>query len=132
MSKSKEPKVMSYFLFMQEQRKVVPGWSNKSNHELQALCDPLWRKLEKSEKEKYKKMKKEHREKERQADEVRFASVMHTDIRTKVLVGQVDKPDIVWVTRVKEMELVQKQLFPDSNGSLGVGDDWDCCRVQVQ
>jgi len=101
---------MSYFLFMQEQRKVVPGWSNKSNHELQALCDPLWRKLDKSEKEKYKKMKKEHREKERQADEVRFASVMHTDIRTKVLVGQVDKPDIVWVTRVKEMEVVQKQL----------------------
>ena len=40
-------------------------------------------------------------------DEQRFSSVMWTDSRTKVVVGQVDKPDIVWVTQVKEMEDVQ-------------------------
>jgi len=105
-----KPKVFSYFLFMQEQRKLVPGWANKSNNELQALCDPLWRKLDKAEKEKYKNMKKAHKEKERLEDEKRFASVMRVDIKTKVVVGQVDRPDIVWVTKVKEMEDVQKQL----------------------
>ena len=107
---SKPPKMMSYFLFMQEQRKLVPGWANKSNNELQALCDPLWRKLDKTEKEKYKKMKKAYKEKERLEGEKRFASVMRVDIKTKVVVGQVDRPDIVWVTKVKEMEDVQKQL----------------------
>ena len=110
MSKPKT-KVFSYFLFMQEQRKVVPGWANKSNNELQALCDPLWRKLDKEEKQKYKNMKKAHREKERFEDEKRFASIMRTDVKMKVIVGQVDRPDIVWVTKVKEMEVVQKQLI---------------------
>jgi len=55
-------------------------------------------------------MKKAHKEKERLEDEKRFASVMRVDIKTKVVVGQVDRPDIVWVTKVKEMEDVQKQL----------------------
>ena len=68
-----KPKVFSYFLFVQDQRKLVPGWANKSNNELQALCDPLWRKLDKTEKEKYKKMKKAYKEKERLEDEKRFA-----------------------------------------------------------
>ena len=107
---SKPPKMMSYFLFMQEQRKLVPGWSNKSNNELQDLCDPLWRGLDRGEKEKYKKMKKAYKEKERLEADQKYAAAMQTDIRTKVLVGQVDKPDIVWVTKVKEMEDVQKQL----------------------
>ena len=99
-----KPKVFSYFLFMQDQRKLVPGWANKSNNELQAqaLCDPLWRKLDKTEKEKYKKMKKAYKEKVRLDDEQRFASVMWVDIKTKVVVGQVERPDIVvWVTKVK-------------------------------
>ena len=55
-------------------------------------------------------MKKAYKEKERLEDEKRFASVMRVDIKTKVVVGQVDRPDIVWVTKVKEMEDVQKQL----------------------
>jgi hypothetical protein len=109
MSKPKA-KVFSYFLFMQEQRQLVFGWANKSNNELQALCDPLWRRLDKEEKEKYKKLKKAYREKERLEEGQRFVSIMQVDIRTKVVVGQVDKPDIVWVTKVKEMEEVQKQL----------------------
>ena len=48
----------SYFFFMQDMRTQIPGWENKGNVELQSMCDPLWRKLLKEEKEKYKRMKK--------------------------------------------------------------------------
>ena len=78
MVKSKSPKVFSYFLFMQEQRKKVPGWANKTNNELQALCDPLWRKLDREEKDKYKQMKKAYKEKERIENEEKFSSLMHS------------------------------------------------------
>ena len=111
MSASKQkPKVFSYFLFMQEQRQLVPGWANKSNNELQALCDPLWRKLDKEKKEQYKKMKKAYKQNARLEEEQRFGTGMKVDRKFKVLVGQVDKPDIVWITPVQEMEEVQKQL----------------------
>ena len=43
---------------MQDMRTQIPGWENKGNVELQSMCDPLWRKLLKEEKEKYKRMKK--------------------------------------------------------------------------
>ena len=35
MGRKAGPKVMAYFLFMQEQRLAVPGWERKSNGELQ-------------------------------------------------------------------------------------------------
>ena len=110
MVKPKSPKVFSYFLFMQEQRKKVPGWGNKSNNELQALCDPLWRKLDKEEKDKYKQMKKAYKERERMETEERFASLMYTESKTSVVVGHVEKPDIVWVVTKKDMDFVQNQL----------------------
>jgi len=110
MVKSKSPKVFSYFLFMQEQRKKVPGWANKTNNELQALCDPMWRKLDKEEKDKYKQMKKSYKDRERMETEERFASLMHTGLKTSVVVGHVEKPDIVWVVKTKDMDFVQNQL----------------------
>ena len=112
MVKSKSPKVFSYFLFMQEQRKKIPGWANKTNNELQALCDPLWRKLDKEEKDKYKQMKKAYKERERMETEERFTSLMLTltESKTSVVVGHVEKPDIVWVVRTKDMDFVQNQL----------------------
>ena len=110
MVKSKSPKVFSYFLFMQEQRKNVPGWANKTNNELQALCDPLWRKLDREEKDKYKQMKKAYKEKERMENEERYSSLMHSGTRTCVIVGHVEKPDVVWVTKTKDMDFVQNQL----------------------
>ena len=50
---------MGYFVFMQEKRMKVKGWRNKTNAELQKLCDPLWKALSKEEKEKYKSKKKQ-------------------------------------------------------------------------
>eukprot|EP00092_Neocalanus_flemingeri_P016858 GFUD01018235.1.p1 GENE.GFUD01018235.1~~GFUD01018235.1.p1 ORF type:complete len:703 (+),score=228.32 GFUD01018235.1:78-2186(+) len=110
MFKAPKDKICSYFLFMQEQRKLVPGWSNKSNTELQELCDPLWRRLDKEEKDKYKKMKKALKRERLEEDHQRNGMVMHVDRRTKVVVGQVEKPDIVWVSPVREVNAVQKQL----------------------
>ena len=63
---------------MQEQRKKIPGRANKTNNELQALCDPLLRKLDREEKDKYKQMKKAYKEKDRMENEERFSSLMHT------------------------------------------------------
>eukprot|EP00092_Neocalanus_flemingeri_P085320 GFUD01107358.1.p1 GENE.GFUD01107358.1~~GFUD01107358.1.p1 ORF type:complete len:692 (+),score=227.91 GFUD01107358.1:78-2153(+) len=110
MFKAPKDKICSYFLFMQEQRKLVPGWSNKSNTELQELCDPLWRRLDKEGKDKYKKMKKALKRERLEEDHQRNGMVMHMDRRTKVVVGQVEKPDIVWVSPVREVNAVQKQL----------------------
>merc|ERR1719460_1770164 len=56
---NKKPKVNPYLLFMQEMRQSRPGWANKGNHELQVLCDPLWRALAREEKDIYKMMKKD-------------------------------------------------------------------------
>ena len=49
---------MGYFEFMQQKRREVKGWRNKTNAELQKLCDPLWKALSKEEKDRYKNMKK--------------------------------------------------------------------------
>ena len=54
-----KPKLAGYFLFMQEKKSSVPGWSHMSNSELQRMCDPLWKALSKEEKERYKRMKKD-------------------------------------------------------------------------
>ena len=78
MTMNKKPKINPYLLFMQEMRQTRPGWANKGNHELQVLCDPLWRSLPRAEKEKYKMMKKEFKiadrnklVEERQAEEAK-------------------------------------------------------------
>merc|ERR1719234_2503249 len=42
--------------------------------------------------------------------EERFASLMHTGSKTSVVVGHVEKPDIVWVVKTKDMDFVQNQL----------------------
>merc|ERR1719348_2563812 len=62
MTKKGKQNICGYFLFMQEQREAVPNWANKSNFELQKLCDPLWRELSKEEKDTYKEMKKAKKE----------------------------------------------------------------------
>ena len=66
MGRRQGPKVMAYFLFMQEQRQRVSGWANRSNAELQRLCDPLWKALSKEEKAVYKEQKKALRKTERE------------------------------------------------------------------
>ena len=99
----KSPKVMAYFLFMQEQRVTVPGWINKANSELQLLCDPLWKRLDKAEKAKYKEMKKSLRQKDR---DTRLQSRIPPEVKRfefegkqwPISVGQVESPDLVWVT----------------------------------
>ena len=55
----RKPKANAYFLFMQEMSQTMPGWANKKNHELQVLCDSLWKALSKEEKAKYKQMSKD-------------------------------------------------------------------------
>ena len=55
---NRKPNINPYLLFMQEMLLTRPGWANKGNHELQVLCDPLWRALAWVEEEKYKMMKK--------------------------------------------------------------------------
>jgi len=110
MTKSKHPKVFSYFLFMQEQRNTVPGWANKSNTELQALCDPLWRKLNREEKDKYKQMKKAYKEKEQKEYELGLSTALRSEAKTSVIVGYVETPSIVWISKMNEVEKVEKQL----------------------
>ena len=93
---------MAYFLFMQEQRQRVPGWSNRSNAELQRLCDPLWKALSKEEKAVYKEKKRSLRRTEREnrlqlripqeAKRVEFEGKRWT-----VRVGRVESPDLIWV-----------------------------------
>ena len=102
MGRKSGPKVMAYFLFMQEQR-CRPGWAGKSNNELQALCDPLWKRLSQEEKARYKDIKKSMRKKEREA---RLATRIPQEARRvdfegqqwPVTVRQVESPDLIWVS----------------------------------
>ena len=102
MGRKSGPKVMAYFLFMQEQR-CRPGWAGKSNNELQALCDPLWKRLSQEEKAKYKDIKKSMRKKEREA---RLATRIPQEARRvdfegqqwPVTVRQLESPDLIWVS----------------------------------
>jgi len=95
---------------MQEQRNTVPGWANKSNTELQALCDPLWRKLNREEKDKYKQMKKAYKENEQKEYDHRLSTALRSESKTSVVLGYVETPNIVWISKVSEVEKVEKQL----------------------
>ena len=102
MGRRQGPKVMAYFLFMQEQRQRVPGWANRSNAELQRLCDPLWKALSKEEKAVYKEQKKMLRKTERENRlQVRIPQeakrVEFEGKRWPVKVGRVESPDLIWV-----------------------------------
>ena len=93
---------MAYFLFMQEQRQRVSGWANRSNAELQRLCDPLWKALSKEEKAVYKEQKKALRKTERENRlQVRIPQeakrVEFEGKRWSVKVGRVESPDLIWV-----------------------------------
>jgi len=52
-------KPSAYVFYMQEQKRLVPGWKNKSNQELVGLCDKGWTSLSPKEKKKYEDMKEE-------------------------------------------------------------------------
>ena len=100
MAKSKPPKVMAFFLFMQEQRARVPGWAGKSNPELQVLCNPLWKKLSKEEKAKYKDVQKSLKRRDREARvQVRIPQeAKRVEFEGKhwpVAVNQVESPDLI-------------------------------------
>ena len=102
MGRRQGPKVMAYFLFMQEQRQRVSGWANRSNAELQLLCDPLWKALSKEEKTVYKEQKKALRKTERENRlQVRIPQeakrVEFEGKRWPVKVGRVESPDLIWV-----------------------------------
>ena len=111
----KTPKVAAYLLFMQEQRVTVPGWINKSNSELQLLCDPFWKRLTEAEKSKYKEMKKSLRRKDR---EMRVSGRIPQEVKKiefegkqwPITVGQVESPDFVWVVPDHSSPEVHKLL----------------------
>ena len=102
-------KLCGYYLFMQDQRKLVPGWAGKSNQELQLLCDPLWRKLDKSEKSKYKKAKREFREKMFNHSMSNASSTTNI-CRKKVTVENIETPDVVWISNVEEAEKINTEI----------------------
>jgi hypothetical protein len=109
----KTPKVMAYFLFMQEQRVTVPGWINKANNELQLLCDPLWKRLSQTEKAKYKDMKKSLRQKDREMRVKTRMEVKRIEFEGKrwpISVSQVESPGFVWVTPDHAAPEVRKLL----------------------
>jgi len=54
-----KPKPSAYVFYMLEQKRLVPGWKNKSNQELVGLCDKGWTSLSPKEKKKYEDMKEE-------------------------------------------------------------------------
>ena len=102
MGRRQGPQVNPYFLFMQEQRQRVPGWANRSNAELQLLCDPLWKALSKEEKSVYKEQKKALRKTERENRlQVRIPQeakrIEFEGKRWAVKVCRVESPDLIWV-----------------------------------
>jgi len=72
-------KANSYFFYMQEQKRKIPAWKDKSNQELMVLCDQGWQALSPVEKRRFEDMKEEFKkndpgatEKERRKGEVRI------------------------------------------------------------
>ena len=57
-------KANSYFFYMQEQKKKVPAWKNKSNQELMVLCNQGWTSLSPIEKKRFEDMKEEYRKRD--------------------------------------------------------------------
>ena len=84
---------------------TVPGWVNKSNQELQLLCDPLWKRLSQAEKAKFKDMKKSLNRREKEA---RLSHRIPQEVeriefegkRLSVTMAQVESPCFVWVIPV--------------------------------
>ena len=56
------PKLGPYAIFVREQRRVQPGWSNKSDPDLFKLADPLWIQLTDEERSVYIQKAKEYKE----------------------------------------------------------------------
>ena len=120
---NKKPKVNPYLLFMQEMRQTRPGWANKGNHELQVLCDPLWRALAREEKYKYKMMKKDFKmavriklNEERKVEEAKMKPrsdawlKFFSGVKTRVYVMVVLSISKVRVSLEKEIKKKQKFL----------------------
>ena len=134
----KKPKVNGYLLFMQEMRKTQPGWAKKGNPELQLLCGPLWTKLSKEEKEKYKIMKKEIKfankvkmVEQRKADEARRVKAKEADSWHKFFTAErtrVYLMDVLAITKVrvgpeKEIKKIQKFLASEDLELVPVNPD---------
>ena len=56
------PKLGPYAIFVREQRRVQPGWGNKTDPELFKLADPLWIQLSEEERSIYVQKAKEYKE----------------------------------------------------------------------
>ena len=123
---NKKPKANPYLLFMHEMRQTRPGWANKGNHELQVLCDPLWRALAREEKDKYKMMKKDLKMadrmkliEERKAEEAKMKPrsdawlKFFSGDKTRVYVMDVLSISKVRVSPEKEIKKMQKFLSQD-------------------
>ena len=52
-------KPSAFVYYMQEQKRLVPGWKHKSNQELVGLCDKGWTSLSPKEKKRFEDMKEE-------------------------------------------------------------------------
>ena len=131
----RKPKIHSYFLFMQDMRTQIPGWENKGNVELQSLCDPLWRKLPKEEKERYKRLKKDLKMSDRlqASEEYKKASMkqnfdpnagitlLTANDRTRVYLMDVLSVTTVKVAPEKEIKKVQKFLANEELNLVEIG-----------
>jgi len=106
---------------MQEKRETVEGWSSKSNYELQKLCDPLWRELSTEEKREYNEMKKFRKEMESYGARGSKAMMsmeanlggflpLKSGRKVAVLVGHVETVDKVWVTPLRQAELMETTI----------------------
>lgn len=62
-------KANSYFFYMQEQKRKIPAWKDKSNQELMVLCDQGWQALSPVEKRRFEDMKEEFKKKDPEATE---------------------------------------------------------------
>jgi len=92
---------------MQEKRESVNGWANKSNFELQKLCDPLWHELSEEDKRAYKDVKKS-------LPRSLVTSVglcpLNSGRHVSVIVGLVETVDKVWVTPRQPVEDITRKL----------------------
>lgn len=62
-------KANSYFFYMQEQKRKIPAWKDKSNQELMVLCDQGWQALSVMEKRRFEEMKEDYKKKDPEAIE---------------------------------------------------------------
>ena len=108
----------------------MKGWRNKSNAELQHLCDPLWKALSKEEKDRYKNMKKRGKRaeldahvKERQRQDqlekeldirslrlARDQFLVKKKSKKKIILLGMETPNIAYVAPERELRRVQDFL----------------------